>query len=91
MEGFKVCDSPLAYLIDTPGICVPKISNDETALKLSLVGCISDKIPGREILIDYMLYAFNKNNNRKYLEKYGLDFPCETSEQLVMSVRNKYH
>jgi ribosome biogenesis GTPase A len=56
VEYFKACDNPLAYIIDTPGLIVPKISNDETALKLSLIGCISDKIPGREILIEYMLY-----------------------------------
>ena len=42
--------------MDTPGICVPKISNDETALKLCLVGCINDKIPGKETVIKYMLY-----------------------------------
>lgn len=77
-------------MIDTPGICVPKISNDETALKLSLTGSINDKIAGREIIIDYMLYQLNKNNNRKYLEFYKLDFPCETTEELVMKIRNRY-
>jgi ribosome biogenesis GTPase A len=81
----------LAYLIDTPGICVPNISNDETALKLSLMGCINDKISGREILLDYMLYVLNKNGNRKYLEKYKLEHPVETAEELVMHVRDKYH
>jgi ribosome biogenesis GTPase A len=56
VEHFKACESPLAYIIDTPGLIVPKISNDETALKLSLIGSINDKIAGKEIIIEYMLY-----------------------------------
>ncbi len=67
VEGFKVCDDPIAYLIDTPGICVPNITNDETALKLSLIGSINDKIVGPDLIIEYMLYQLNKHNNKKYL------------------------
>ncbi len=55
------------------------------------MGCINDKISGREILLDYMLYVLNKNGNRKYLEKYKLEHPGETAEELVMHVRDKYH
>jgi len=57
--GFKISDSPLAYLIDTPGICVPKIYSDEMSLKLSLIGCINDKIAGKEIIVEYMIYKLN--------------------------------
>ena len=49
--------------MDTPGISNPKISCDETALKLALCGCISPKITSPEILIDYLLYVMNKNKN----------------------------
>ncbi len=91
VQGFKVAENPLAYLIDTPGICVPKISNDETALKLSLIGCVDDKIPGKEVVLEYMLFQLNRNNNRKYLERYRLERPCESVEELIMAVRNKYH
>jgi ribosome biogenesis GTPase A len=40
VNGFKINDTPLLYLVDTPGICVPRIESDEVALKLSLTGCI---------------------------------------------------
>lgn len=52
-------DTPLAYLIDTPGICLPKIYSDEMSLKLSLVGCINDKIAGKDIIVDYMIKKLN--------------------------------
>jgi mitochondrial GTPase 1 len=42
MQGFKVSENPLAWLIDTPGLMVPNIENMEVALKLGLVGCLKD-------------------------------------------------
>lgn len=44
INGFKVNDSPLAYLVDTPGIMVPRIADNETGLKLALVGCFKQFI-----------------------------------------------
>jgi ribosome biogenesis GTPase A len=55
-------------MIDTPGICLPKISSDEQALKLSLVGCINDKIAGKEAIVDYLVYKLNKHRQMKYLQ-----------------------
>jgi ribosome biogenesis GTPase A len=56
-------------MIDTPGICTPKISSDEQALKLSLVGCINDKIAGKEAIVEYMIYKLNKQRQLKYLQQ----------------------
>ena len=38
MSGFKVSEDPLAFLIDTPGIMLPKVDNIEVGLKLALTG-----------------------------------------------------
>jgi ribosome biogenesis GTPase A len=40
----KISDSPLAFLLDTPGVMIPNIMEDEIALKLSLIGSVKDVI-----------------------------------------------
>ena len=45
LSGFKVASSPLAYLLDTPGILAPNLGDDVTALKLALTGRL-DPDPG---------------------------------------------
>ena len=51
---------------------VPRIDDDEKALKLSLVGCIKDSIVGKEAIIEYLVYVLNKHNNLKYVQLYNL-------------------
>jgi len=46
-NGFKVNDNPKTFLVDTPGILLPNISNVELGLTLSLIGSIKDNIAGR--------------------------------------------
>lgn len=48
--GFKVNLSPLAWMVDTPGLMVPNIEDNEVGLKLSLVGCVKDKIVGKQMI-----------------------------------------
>jgi mitochondrial GTPase 1 len=70
--GFKVSSNPLCYVVDSPGVMVPNIIDDETALKLGLIGCIRDKIIGPELLVEYLLYLYKEINYRSYLSCYGL-------------------
>ncbi len=56
-----MCREPLAFLIDSPGIMVPRIVDDETALKLSLIGAVKERFIGYEHILEYMLYILNKN------------------------------
>ena len=44
MDGFKVMENPITYLIDTPGIIQPKILDNEDGLRLSACGSIKDGI-----------------------------------------------
>ena len=41
---------------------VPRIVDDETALKLSLVGAVKERFIGYEHILEYMLYVLNKQN-----------------------------
>jgi len=59
VNGFMISQKPMAYLVDTPGIMVPRIVDEETGLKLALVGCIKSSIVGKDIIIDYMLEKLN--------------------------------
>lgn len=36
--GPQVCETPLMYLVDTPGVLPPKLADVETGMKLALCG-----------------------------------------------------
>lgn len=40
VSGFKVSSDPLAFLVDTPGVMLPRIDNIEVGLKLALTGML---------------------------------------------------
>jgi mitochondrial GTPase 1 len=91
VEGFKVCVDPLVYLIDTPGIMLPKLKNNEQAMKLALIGAIRDEIVGADIIADFMLFSLNKLGNFNYVQKYKLKGPVDTLEQLLHILKPKYN
>ena len=53
--GFKINQTPLAWMVDTPGLMVPSIDDPETGLKLALVGCVREGIVEKELLVNYSL------------------------------------
>ena len=54
------------YLIDTPGVFVPYVSNAESMLKLALCGSVKDTIITPTTLADYLLYHLNLHNPAIY-------------------------
>lgn len=38
INGFQVCNKPLTYVLDTPGIMMPAVPSDDVGLKLALAG-----------------------------------------------------
>ena len=71
----------LIYLIDTPGILPPKISNVEEGLKVALCGGLYDKTVGFGLLADYLLYNMNMKGNKNFKEFYRLE-NCKDSIDL---------
>ncbi|KAL6050315.1 Mitochondrial GTPase [Balamuthia mandrillaris] len=68
LNCFKVSERPVAaYLMDTPGIMMPRINDVEVGLKLSLVGAIKESVVGKKAIADYLLYSMNRLGNRSYL------------------------
>ncbi|XP_076161978.1 mitochondrial GTPase 1-like isoform X1 [Ptiloglossa arizonensis] len=71
----KVLENPDIYVLDTPGILSPQVTDVQTGLKLALVGCMQDHLVGPEMLADYLLFWLNKNERFEYVNMLGLTEP----------------
>lgn len=89
MEKVKISEDPLMYMIDTPGILEPKISDDEMGMKLALVGCLPDHLVGEDLIADYLLYWLNKNGRFEYVPIMGLDQPSDNISEVLVACANK--
>ena len=69
---------------------IPRIKDQETALKLSLVGCIKDVISGKTQILDYLVASLNKQRVQKYMHYYKLEKPASDGAELFHHVRDKY-
>lgn len=56
------------FVVDTPGVFVPYVSDVNAMLKLSLVGCVKDSVVPVETLADYLLYHLNLVDPTVYKE-----------------------
>ncbi|XP_021237505.1 mitochondrial ribosome-associated GTPase 1 isoform X2 [Numida meleagris] len=72
LTRIQVCETPLVYLVDTPGVLPPKLADVETGMKLALCGAIHDHLVGEDIMADYLLYVLNRQQQFGYMERYGL-------------------
>lgn len=90
LVGHKINETPTIFLVDSPGIMVPKITDNEVGLKLALIGCISEKITGKEPLIEYLVWVLNQQKVKKYLSFYKMDTPAKSGKDLMFHVREKY-
>eukprot|EP00250_Pteridium_aquilinum_P008550 c18029_g1_i1 orf=131-1039(-) len=59
LQGFKIHNKPSIFVLDTPGVLVPNISDLDTGLKLALTGAIKDSVVGEERLGRYLLAFLN--------------------------------
>ncbi|XP_054061131.1 mitochondrial ribosome-associated GTPase 1 isoform X3 [Rissa tridactyla] len=82
----EVCEKPLMYLVDTPGVLPPKLEDVETGVKLALCGAIRDHLVGEDIMADYLLYTLNKQQQFGYVQRYGLAEACDAIEPVLRRV-----
>lgn len=47
------------FVLDTPGVFIPYVSDAESMLKLALVGCVKDGLINWITVADYLLYKLN--------------------------------
>ncbi|NWU13803.1 MTG1 GTPase, partial [Cephalopterus ornatus] len=86
LTRIQVCEKPLMYLVDTPGVLPPKLGDVETGMKLALCGAIHDHMVGEDIMADYLLYTLNKQQQFGYVQRYGLGEPCDHIEPVLKHV-----
>lgn len=91
LHKIKMCEKPLFYMLDTPGILTPNIENVEVGLKLALCATIQDHLVGEKIISDYLLYWLNKNEQFRYVKYYSLEKPMDNILELLahISITNK--
>ncbi|XP_061490723.1 mitochondrial ribosome-associated GTPase 1 [Rhineura floridana] len=86
LTKIQVCERPLMFLLDTPGVLSPQIGCVETGLKLALCGAIRDHLVGEEVIADYLLYTLNHHQQFSYIENYGLAGPSDDVESVLKSI-----
>ncbi|NWI47613.1 MTG1 GTPase, partial [Picathartes gymnocephalus] len=83
LSRIQVCEKPLMYLVDTPGVLPPRLGDVETGMKLALCGAIHDHLVGEDVMADYLLYTLNKQQQFGYVQHYGLGQACDHIEPLL--------
>ncbi|NWX59407.1 MTG1 GTPase, partial [Promerops cafer] len=86
LSRIQVCEKPLMYLVDTPGVLPPRLGDVETGMKLALCGAIRDHLVGEDVMADYLLYTLNKQQQFQYVQRYRLGQPCDRIEPLLQHV-----
>ncbi|XP_065699425.1 mitochondrial ribosome-associated GTPase 1 isoform X2 [Patagioenas fasciata] len=86
LTKIQVCEKPLMYLVDTPGVLPPRLGDLETGMKLALCGAIRDHLVGEDIMADYLLYTLNKQQQFRYVRHYGLTEACDDIQAVLRRV-----
>lgn len=73
MFKIKLSEKPLVYVLDTPGILNPTISNIEVGMKIALCNTIQTHGVGDEVLADYLLFWLNKEGLFNYVDLFKLN------------------
>ncbi|KAM9808654.1 mitochondrial ribosome-associated GTPase 1 isoform X1 [Syngnathus typhle] len=89
LTRIQVCERPIMYLLDTPGVLPPKIESLETGMKLALCGTILDHLVGEDVIADYLLYSLNRLKNFSYIEKYNLEEPNDNIQYVLKHIAVK--
>ncbi|XP_020213152.1 short integuments 2, mitochondrial [Cajanus cajan] len=92
IAGFKIAHKPSIYVLDTPGVLVPSISDIETGLKLALAGSVKDSVVGEERIAQYLLAVLDTRGTPlhwKYLNNRRIDgIEYEAEENHEYSLKN---
>uniref|UniRef100_A0A8D2ZUB6 G domain-containing protein n=1 Tax=Scophthalmus maximus TaxID=52904 RepID=A0A8D2ZUB6_SCOMX len=89
LTKIQVCERPIMYLLDTPGVLPPKIESVETGMKLALCGTILDHLVGEDVIADYLLYSLNRLGKFSYVEKYNIQEPSDDIQHVLKRIAVK--
>lgn len=98
VSSIQVVNSPAVYVLDTPGIMVPKVDDMETGLKLGLTGALPEKIIDSETMVEYLLWVLNREHQEgtnsclssKCWDVLGVGSPTSDVQHVLESVAARY-
>ena len=81
-EMVKLSLYPKLYMLDSPGVLMPKIVDPEVGLKVALTGAMLDRQVGEYVLAEYLLHILN-HYRLSYAPVLGLDGPLNSVDELL--------
>jgi ribosome biogenesis GTPase A len=78
--------TPYFEIMDTPGILMPKIENEETAAKIAAIGCIPMDILDFESIAYYLIQILTKNSPNLLEKRYNLNSPGPDANQVLFDI-----
>lgn len=79
--------SDLFYLLDTPGVLPMNYENQDTAIKLALVGSIKEEILPIHVICDYLINHFKNYYPKALSTRFNInDLTCMDNEMILFEV-----
>lgn len=91
MTKIRINNDPVIFMLDTPGILEPSVTNVEMGLKLALCASLQDHLVGEEAIADYLLYWLNKHGKFKYVDYMGLTEPTDEINKVLIAGAIKFN
>lgn len=87
-EYVRISPYPRLYMLDTPGVLMPKIVDPEVGLKIALTGGMIDRVVGEYLLAEYLLHTLNQSPRMvsAYKKAFALAHPTQDAEQILSAV-----
>ena len=90
LSGFRVSIEPNSWLVDTPGLMLPSLQTPELGIKLGIIGCINDKIIGRQVLVEQLFEMIKRYGQIDNLVKhYSLRGVPLNVDEVIDQIRTK--
>ncbi|KAJ9148200.1 p-loop containing nucleoside triphosphate hydrolase protein [Coniochaeta hoffmannii] len=86
VDGVEDDGDGAVYVVDTPGVFVPYVSDPISMLKLALVGCVKDGLVPGTVVADYLLYVLNRRDPGLYAKYCG---PTNDVEEFLAGVARR--
>jgi ribosome biogenesis GTPase A len=77
------------YVVDTPGVFIPYVSDPISMLKLALVGCVKDGLVPSVLVADYLLYQLNLRDPGLYVSKGYTRGPTNSVEEWLDGIARR--
>jgi len=85
----KVSSSPATYLMDTPGVLHPKITDLDIGMKLAICNTIQDHVMVPSMVADYLLFLLNRKYELDYVDFFKLEKATDCVQTLLREIAKR--